>query len=287
MDLTQQLDDAIGSPAPDRPATLYLQAGRRTRRRRRLAAAGTGAAVVALVGGMALGVPRGGGSPAPVAGDPTLTASASPTPRAAGATVTTGPMSRWAGSQAAGYDVATGELEVRDGWHVTQRINGPINQAWFGEVAPPDRSVALALSDGTRTQWVVADWRRSDTGSAGTTWNLGHQLDGWSSLADYVEFVNAFHTQSPTTQAVAFAADGTTLEPRNGARILEQGAVQLGEETAYAARLELLDQQWWLLARHTADGPTYVPVIYPYEGDPDTLAGFGEHVRELLADGEL
>lgn len=279
MNLAEQLDEAIGKPRPDRSAVYFVASGRRAQRRRRFAVSG-GTVALVLTSGLALALPHETEATAP---DTSVAAAKDPIP---GVAETSGPTTEWSGTQAARYDAVDGTLVIRPGWRVTQRVEAPFTAPENGKATLPDKSVALALTDGRSTQWALLNWYAGD-GESGTTWNDEYVWRGFLSLADWVDFEMAFKTRRSTDQAVGFAPDGT-LDPRNGAVIRGQGPVDLGNgETAVGVRIDLLHNQWWILARQTPKGPTYVPLPYPGEDDPNTVAGFERYVRALVAAGDL
>jgi hypothetical protein len=282
MSLVEEFEDATSTqPYTDRPAAIYIAAGRRARARRRAALGGGAAAVVLFAAG------------AVTVGSQTLLSDSRPNNVA-----TQGPKPVAPSSNAqvyrdmavtgahAGYDNRTGELVLDHGWHVTERLDSPWQTGAFGEPTLPTRSVALAVSDGTHVQWILLDWE-AGAEESGAIYDDDPGARGFSSLAAYVDVSMARRAGSSTDELVAFSGP-ETLEPRNGITITTQESVTLGDGTrAVLAQLEVLDNPWYVVARRTAQGPTYVPVAYPLEGDAPGLPGLLAHVNELVANGGL
>ncbi len=292
MNLHQLIDESLEQPTPLR-LDEQLRAGRRTLRRRRvssvLGASATAAAVVALAvtthsaaDKIALTTPQAASHGA---GDKT----ALTTPR--------GPShSGFAGQEVAGYDL-NGKLVVRPGWQVVERIERPITAPVEvnGTVRRlPDRSTALAVTDGTTTQWVLAWWSNYQSNVTGT---YAKPDDiGPTSLRDYVDIEVALATDG-STDAVVSVSGSDVMTGRNGVEVIDQRATpeldRAGTTTAVAKVTfpgTSPSNGWVLLVRSSQGVRTYPVIGYPVvnsktDNGPDTVDGFVHWVAPHVTEG--
>jgi hypothetical protein len=187
--------------------------------------------------------------------------------------------------EAADFDTETGRLVLADGWQVVETVETPITEPAGGETPMPSKSVGLAITDGQHEQWVLLWWHEEDGGSSAASWT--NQRGGFTSLQSWLDYRVAVETRGATDQLVSMRADGT-LEPLNGVRLLEQRRTPTldgVDSQTVAARVKVLNEQWYVLAVRTDDTTTYYPVSYPLDGDPDTLDGFVQYVEPLVRQG--
>lgn len=284
MTLHDLIDDALAD-APPLHLEIHLRAGRRAVRRRRVASTVAGGLVAVVAVGTAWAT---SGSPAPEAGPagntgaPGATYPANPP----SVTATPGPLVFPPGlpREAADFDTATGRLLLSDGWHVVDTVETPLTRPAGGAASVPAKSLGLTISDGQHEQWVLIWWNKTE-GSSAASWT--NERGGFTSLESWLDYRVAVETQGATDQLVSMRADGA-LAPLNGVTLLDQRRTpQLdhGESETAVARVEVLNEQWYVFATRNDDTTVYYPVSYPHEGDPDTLDGFVQYVAPLVAQG--
>ena len=284
MNLAEQLDHATSAqPYADRPAAHYVAAGLRARSRRRRTVVAVGVAATAVIGGGAMFTGR---SPDPAIHRPPAVATQDPAPSTPALLSPQEQAQRdmAQSGQAATYTTRTGELVLAPGWQVTQPSSrrGPLDSL----AATSRRSVRRPGADQGRTG-PVGPARLGGQRRGGGHLRRRPGRSRLRSLAAYVDVQIALHLTRSTDELVAFAPPDT-LTPRNGVSIVEQAPVALpGGQDAVVARLQVLGNEWWVVARHAAGGATYVPVFYPFDKEPDTLAGFLVRVQDLLAKGDF
>lgn len=146
MDLSAQLDRAIG-PSPSRPfdLTALVADGRRARRRRRLAVAASGLAAALVVGGAS----------AVLAGGTTADPRPEPATSVPGVSVAPLDLVSW----------SDGQWSVERGAAVLRQVEDPYGRA------TPGGSVGLELRWHQRTLWVASWWDPGNTAaSSSVSW---------------------------------------------------------------------------------------------------------------------
>ena len=187
--------------------------------------------------------------------------------------------------EAADFETQTGRLVLADGWHVVDTVDSPMTKPSLGETLAPTTSIGLTITDGQHEQWALLWWTDVEGGSSAASWTNVH--GGFPSLQAWLDYRVAVETAGSTDQLLTMRVDGT-LEPLNGVRLLEQRRTPtldgVVSQTA-AARVKVLNEQWYVLAVRTDDTTNYYPVSYPLDGDPDTLDGFVQYVEPLVRQG--
>jgi hypothetical protein len=259
-DLARRLDDAIGAApealAPGR-TTALVAAGRRARTRRR-ALLGTAAAGVVLlaVGGLALGLTAGdrAGTEPSVATDPSVQDALLPGERVA--------------------LTLDGQLAVRDGIEVLQRVDNPLG------LTPPGHSLGVAVRDGATTYWYLLD----TDGRTGTGSSSDEARRSFPTLRSWLDDQVALQSGEPTLALVRFTADGR-LTPLDGVTIVRQRTgVRLGNDfagpgtTTAVAEVRWRGETWFVPARRLPGArPEYFPTAASVSGP--TLDDFLAYAR--------
>ena len=276
-DLADRLDAAIGSaPEPFPPArtTALLAAGRRARTRRRAvlgaSALGVGVLVAAGVALGAAGDDRAGIEPS-VATDPGDPSAGVPSPSASPSDLEPSP-SPARDVLLPGERVALtldGELVVRDGVEVLQRVADPLGST------PPAHSLGLAVRDGATTYWYLLD----TDGRQGTGSSSDEARRAFPTLRAWLDDQVALQTGRPTLALVRFTADGR-LAPLDGVTLVRQRTdVRLGNDFAgpgdrtAVAEVRWRGGTWFVAARRLPGSPTGVL--------PHRRVGVRPHPRRL------
>ena len=164
--LQDELDRSFGDGPAQPSVGTHVEAGRRALRRRRSATVALGAVLVLGVGWAVTG-PGGSG---PDTGEQIAT---DPSSAEAPPTVPPLPDSAWEDGVAVRY--RDGEVELRPGTVVHQRIDNPYGYA------PPRDSVAFDLTFEGQRSWNLLELSRHRESYSGTVPN-----NGWASFADWV-----------------------------------------------------------------------------------------------------
>lgn len=271
--IAEHLDAAIGAPPPDDAALdRLLTAGRRARTRRRLAiGAGTAAAAI-VVGGTAWALAPGGDA-----------STASDRTPIAGQT-SADPQSVLEQDDLLVAFGADGELVIRDGWTVTQRIANPMG------VEPPQRSVALEVTDGTDRFWYFL---HGDADGWGASSDPAQK--GYASLEEWTAEQAAANEESPTdpvTEPLDLEADGTLVSFDDAVTVVGQrSGVDLGPDVGRAALTTIAElrhdgERWFVWAVRRPDGGFEVgpPINTPRAGT--TLDSAIDYFRAQYDSGE-
>ncbi|MDQ6526392.1 hypothetical protein RB608_22415 [Nocardioides sp. LHD-245] len=271
-------------PAP-RTADGYVAAGRRRARQRRLRVT---AAVVGVVGAVAVAgaLVAGGAGPVrstpdrtPVAQSPSPTAGATPAPAPDPA-----PTQRISDvlspGQHVGYD-GRGAVVLRPGWRIVREIPNPLHRV------APEASVGLVVTKGTASFWYLLD-HSPDGGSA--SWDpAGKAYQRFEQWLDVMVDLDRGEEPEPY---VRFAGEGDLLEAGVGVRILRQwadpdvpGFAAPGDDTA-VAKVAADGRVYFVLARRSPGGPTDTLPVDAGVLPAPTLAAFLAHARDRYASGE-
>jgi hypothetical protein len=287
-DLAGRLDEAIGSaPEPFPPArtTALLAAGRRARTRRRAALGATALGVgVLVVAGVALGAAGGdrAGTEPSVATDPGDPSAGVPSP---GGPSPSGPEpspSPAGDVLLPGERVALtldGELVVRDGVEVLQRVPDPLGST------PPAHSLGLAVRDGATTYWYLLD----TDGRQGTGSSSDEARRAFPTLRAWLDDQVALQTGRPTLALVRFTAAGR-LAPLDGVTLVRQRTdLRLGNDFAGPEdRTAVAEVRWrggtWFVAARRLPGspPEYFPTAASVSGP--TLDDFLAYARDRYSE---
>jgi hypothetical protein len=203
LDLREAFDQGFGPEPLHRPVSERVEAGHQAVRRRRLAGTVLTVALAAVVGfGAVALLGQGSGGAPQFAADETTSPSATPTPEP------------WGRDELVRY-TNSGEIEVRDGVTVLQRIESPMPR----DVA--QSSVALALEHDGKESWHLLEWEGGGS-SSGASFHPGGAfatLESW--VADQVLLNTDPEQWEDQNDYVTFADDGS-LVPSQGVEILEQ-----------------------------------------------------------------
>ncbi len=289
LELADLLDSSFGAGPDGLPSPAErLTAGRQAlRRRHRAGIAGTTAAVVAVVGlGAALSGAVGGhadadGLPLPLA---TSGTSAAPsTGPSQGATLTTSErqaalerLSRKAQQQAhrveqrqvsSAFPVSygsNGQLIVKDGWEITQRVEEPMG------FQPPEASVGVVATDGEHTRWLLLTHEHAEdaqghplpnafggSGSADDPGKGYSRFEDW--LASMVELQGGARTPPLVT-----VDDEDRVQPGPGAVVVEtRPAPAIGGYTSDGDRMVEVRRDgrtWFAVVRGHGPDAEVIPV---------------------------
>lgn len=264
-DLREALSQGFGPEPPHRAVADRLEAGHRAVRRRRIAAAVVTVAVAGVVGVGAVAVlGEGGDAPSHVATDPA---------------------SSWDPDVLARY-TTDGEVEVRPGVTVLQRIDAPLPAPGGAE----HRSVALAVeADGTE-HWLLLEW----DGPGFSATSAFHPDGAFATLQDWVDDQVALQTDPAdhgNAEYVSFADDGS-LVTTHGVQVLDQrhpvdleNFVEKATDRTAAALLQGPDgKKWYVLVREVYD--EIDTQVVPFKvGGPD-LGAFLRFATRAFASGE-
>ncbi|NYJ03021.1 hypothetical protein HNR19_003719 [Nocardioides thalensis] len=278
----EHLDAAIGAPPPD-DASLdrLLVAGRRARTRRRLAiGAGTAAAAIVL-GGTTWALAPGGDSATapdstPIANQPSAPADAGPGSGAGDE----GPLE---GNLLVAFG-PDGKLVIEDGWTITQRIDNPMG------VEPPERSVALEITDGTDRYWYFLHGDEDGWGASPDP-----AQKGFATLEEWAADQAAANQSSPTdplTEQLTLRPDGTLVSSDPAVVVVDQrSGVDLGPDVGPGARTTVAElgydgERWFVWAVRRTDGgfESGPPINTPKAGT--TLDSAIDYFRAQYASGE-
>ncbi len=216
IDWQHELDTSFGS-GHDVPAGHYVAAGRTAVRRRRLTAAVVGLGAAAVVGGIAWGVaPHGGpsSSDAPIATEPSRTASQTPAPSRE---VEKAPELPWKKGDPPARSSPDG-LALAPGSVVHERVDN----LFPGRAS---ESVALDISRGGERWWMTLEWD-----SGGAAMSSTRPTDGlFDSFDDFVraEILGGGMTTQPATVDDTWFAGlvqwtGGELRTRKGVVVVKQ-----------------------------------------------------------------
>jgi len=293
MDLSEELDRAIGDGPPLPPPESLLPHGRRALARRRAAVTAGALAVVAVVAAGAAGAtalredPAAG--PAPAA-RPTVAGDGPTTPSAP----TADPPSRAEIRRVLSSDPVAftdGHLAVRPGATVVERLDNPYH------LAAPRTSVAVAVEVDGATYWfvLVVEGDGSSNGASAYSGDLRKDFQRW--VADHAGLADSTDPESdrwagiPGLELVRFAGPGgDRLEPVGGVRLVRQvarpdlGPAWAGPEARSAAAEVVKDgERYYVLARAMDGKPQYIAVTEA-DGGP-TLEAFLDLARDRYAEG--
>ncbi len=276
-DIRDEIDRSFGDGPPVDHATRSVELGRRALRRRRVAAGTAGVAAAVVLGSVAWAIPQGSGtSTPPVTSSPTR----HPTPTTVEPTT---PPEFFLHDLPATFDPQDGSLIVRPGWRVLDRVEKPFTVAPLSASGVPAKSLGVVATNGSETQWLLMAWWPGDGGTS-STYNdpAGH---GFESFESWLDIQVARETGTWTRELVTRGATGT-LTPLNGVAVTQQrAALELGDGYA-VARLQVLDDEWWIVTRPAGSATESLVVPYPLESAPATLTGFVDHIRdEGILDG--
>lgn len=172
MDLAEQLRDEIERSFADEPAhravEQHLADGHRALRRRRAAGAAAVCGVVAV-----LGTAYAVGSSGSDSDASRMIATSSPSPTSSPTSSPTPTSAPWEDDTPIRY--VDGQLEIRDGAVVHQRIRNPY------DYQPPKTSDALDLTYEGQRMWILADQQRNGFG-----YSSSEPSAGWASFRDWV-----------------------------------------------------------------------------------------------------
>lgn len=207
MNLTEELEAAIGHGPPLPDAADRVAAGRAALRRRRVVGTVAAASVLAVLGtAYAVTAPALQGRTSdevPVAPSPTASPSPSPTGEAGI------PLGTWRGNTPVRYH--DGELQIRPGAVVHERIENP-----FG-FAPPRRSDAFDLTFRGYRAWAIVEYREGSSSYAAT-----QPGNGWASFADWVaDQVDDTEGTTGWPDTLRLADDGSVVASE-GSEILQR-----------------------------------------------------------------
>jgi hypothetical protein len=288
MNIQDEIDASFGTGPAEQPVHVVLAEGHRALRRRRIAVSGAAAVLmVAVCGGTVFAAGGGHGTAgsreAEVAGSPSATASSeAPEP-------TRKQVERALRLQLADYG-DDGRLVIDPRARVVQRLDNPY------DLVAPARSAAVVLEFRGATYWFVM-YRHAD-GSGG-----GSKI--WSGASDqsFEDWVYSERQDEGTTSGgpdawpgipdldvVRFVGAGETLEPINGATILQQrpspevgDAFATADDRSAVARVRAADGTTYYVLARGLDGtpPEYIAVTEA-DGGP-TLDAFLDLARERYA----
>jgi hypothetical protein len=265
MDLREALGQGFGPEPPHRPVHDRLEGGHRAVRRRRIATAIVTVAVAGVVGVGAVAV-LGEGADAP-------------------SQVATDPASGWDPGVLARY-TADGEVEVRPGVTVLQRIDAPLPAPGGAE----HRSVALAVEADGAEHWLLLEW----DGPGFSATSAFHPDGAFATLQDWVGNQVALQTDPAdrgNAEYISFADDGS-LVTTHGVRVLDQrhpvdleNFVARGTDRTASALLQGPDgKKWYVLVREVYD--EIDTQVVPFRvGGPD-LEAFLRFAAQAFASGE-
>jgi hypothetical protein len=276
-DIAEQLDAAIGAAPYDAPTlepTLAL--GRRNLARRRLAASGGVAVVTAVLAGSVWALGPG-----------TSTTTAPDDSRFSGRTSADG----WPHDAPAWIDPESGELLVRDGWSILERVEDPVTGTAPSDFAARtiDDSVGLVLTDGSTDQWVIVWWAAESKGdtqagvSGSTMSRAGEDFDSFGRWLDYEAEIMTSEPGGEVwgREAAMLDPDGTLIT-KPGWEVAERIDDPFGEGSLAVDVTDGVEHQWFLW-----DGPgmeisdTHTDQAHPDSPDPD-YATFAEWVAAMV-----
>jgi hypothetical protein len=298
------LDRSFGGGPEGLPTPAErLTTGRRAlQRRRRLAVAGTSVAVVAAIGvGAAVaggGGDRGADSPPPPLATqgtaPSTSASASVSP--AGQTEAQARAERRKLRQEqrlvsrefpASFDV-DGNLIVRDGWRITQRVENPMG------FQAPQASLGVVVTDGDATRWMLltlesqVDGQGAPTGALGPSAAADDPGKGYARFEDWLAGMVALNGGAKVPPLLT-VDDADRLRPGPGVDIVAtrpapviDGYTDAGDRMA---EVESDGRTWFVVVRGHGATADLIPVDAALLPEP-TFAAFVDHVRAQLASGE-
>jgi hypothetical protein len=305
--LGDQLDRSFGAGPEGLPTPAdRLAVGRRAlRRRRRLTLAGISVAVVAAVGlGTALAGTTGehgaDGPPPPIATKGTKTsptaAPPSPSPSPNDTAEALARKSRRAERNAqrsmtdsvpATYD-ALGNVVVKDGWRVVQRIDDPLG------LHPPEDSSGLVVTDGQQTRWVLLSRERAVDqeghplpGAFGVSGSSDPPGKGYARFEDWLASMVAIQG-GPQTHPLLTVDDTDRLQAGPRAEIVAvrpapaiEGYTTEGDRMAEVTRD---GRTWFVVVRGHGRDTEVIPVDADVLAAP-TFAAFLDHVRKQVTSG--
>jgi hypothetical protein len=313
--LAELLDGSFGAGPDGLPTpSERLAAGRQAlRRRHRAAIAGTTAAVVAVVGlGVGLsgvGTERGaddGLAPLATSGS---TASADPSEASEPPPETLtealleeslDKLARQAQQRAhrleqrlvsdqfpASLDIQ-GQVVVKDGWRITQRVEEPLGYQ------PPEASLGVVATDGDHTRWLLITLTRQLDGEGNQTAELSQSISaddpgkGYSRFEDWLDSMVELNGGARTPPLVTVdSAD--RLQPGPGAALVEtRPAPVIDDYTAEGDRLvEVLREgrTWFVVVRGHGPEAEVIPVDADVLSAP-TFDSLIEHLTSQADSGE-
>lgn len=304
MAIRDEIDRSFGSGpdtrSVDEELEELLRTGHRDLRRRRLAAVAAAAVVAVVVGGTALATAGGGSSQgAPVAGEPSSTATTgtmtpSPASEADPAPPTRKEIEKvMRRTSIAEYD-GSGHLKIDPRAEVVDRIDNP-----FGLV-PPRRSVGLAVEFRGAEYW-FALYEDADGGGGGATVYSG---DAKEPFRAWVASQSGIAEGSTTSvgpdvwpgvadlDLVSFIGNTEELRAAHGVTILEQRAhVSVGDSFAgpgdhtAAALVEAANGQRYHVLARSFDGKPGQYIAVKASDRVPTLDAFLDLARDRYAEG--
>lgn len=281
-DLRDEIDRSFGTGPALAPVEQRIAAGRRALVRRRIGGGVAALAAVAVVGtgvyAVAPGDPVGRGT-GHVAVDPSPTPTPTPTPTPSPSGQPGGP---WEDDIPVRY--IDGELQVRDGVVVHERIKNPYGYA------PPRTSDALDLTYQGERMWVIVDLGRNGYGLSSSS-----PSNGWASFADYVaDQVDGQtggedgwpDTMELTADGRVVPTAGTTVHNRTDDPQLGPDFAPAGATTGAAVVTVAGDPHSYFLVWRVIDGQLDVLTTPPNEVTGATFDELLSYARAQYASGE-
>jgi hypothetical protein len=271
--LAADIDRASSHAPASGPAVDTILAGGRQALLRRRLALGAGTAAAALVIGGTLWVVAPGGGTTATDDSQVATQPSSSTAPATDADPLEGDL-------LAGYD-SDGNLVVKDGWNVTERIPNPMG------VKPPEQSVALELTNGTKSYWYLL---RSDEKGWGASSDPAQK--GFATLEEWTASQVGANQPDPIGDALDLQPDGRLVSSDDDVVVVDQRTgVDLGASFGPAAdttvaELRVDGVRWFVTALDHVSGGWELgpPLDTPKAGT--TLDSYVDYLRAQYASGE-
>jgi hypothetical protein len=184
-----------------------------------------------------------------------------------------------------------GQLVVKDGWRITQRVEEPVG------LQPPEASLGVVVTDGRQTRWMLLMLTRETDGHGNPIDDLGasasaddpgkaySRFEDW--LASQVALQDGVHPDA--SDALLVVDDTDVLRPSPGAELREVRAMPVvdGYTTSGDRMAEVRrdGRTWFVLVRGHGAEAEVIPVDAEVLSEP-TFAAFVEHVRSQTASGE-
>jgi hypothetical protein len=181
-----------------------------------------------------------------------------------------------------------GELVVKDGWRVTQRVEEPVG------FQPPEASLGVVVTDGRRTRWMLltlenqVDEQGRPTGVQGPTAAADDPGKGYARFEDWLASMVAI-SGGPAARPLLTVDGADAVHAGPGAQLVEvrpmpvvDGYSAQGDRMAEARREGRL---WFVVIRGHGTAAEVIPVDADLLPEP-TFAALLDHVRAQSASGE-
>ncbi len=181
-----------------------------------------------------------------------------------------------------------GQVVVRDGWRITQRVEEPMG------LQPPEVSLGVVLTDGDRTRWMLLTLDRQTDGHGNPTDALGPNASaddpgkGYSRFEDWLASMVELNGGARTPPLVT--VDGADrLTPGPGATVVEtRPAPVIDGYTTEGDRMVQVRRDgrtWFVVVRGHGPQAEVIPVDADVLSEP-TFAAFVDHVTSQADLGE-